>query len=225
MPADVVGGSITGDDHEDLIPVVREHSPGSLILALQATYDEANAHGHAYVDVWKGSMTIEAGMFLEFQVAMFSGNPVFSGSVDLHTTDGSTLRDSGASDQNGIGAHPATDLSEYARDRWYHRMISLDALAGKELDGVMIGTNSDEHAAGMFRVYIDNIQITDAEYVLASIYADEETVPITGANTSTETAFAGVDGMSGYSVTVVGATSVTPAAKLIDQWGNIKGGR
>lgn len=222
IAADVVSGVITDDVHEELPPVVREHSPGSLILALEATYDEANMHGYTYIDVWKGSIPIKTGMFLEFQVAMFSGNPVFSGSVDLHTGDGSALRDSGASDQNEAGAHPATDLSEYARDKWYHRTIPLDALAGKELDGVMIGTASDEHDAGMFRVYIDNIQITDGEHILKSIYIDEGTVPITGADTSTETAFAGTEGMSSYSVTVVGATPVAPAAKLISQWGNIK---
>lgn len=210
---------------EPLPPVIREHSPDSTILALQATYDEANAHGHTYIDIWKGSIPVEAGMFLEFQVAMFSGNPTFQGSVDLHTSDDGNLRESGTTDQNGVSAHPEADLSENARDRWYHRKISLDALAGKTIDGVMIATASDEHAADIFRVYVDNIQITDGEHILTAIYIDEETIPSTGTNTATETTFAGTEGMSDFSVTIVGETPVTPAGKLVSSWGSIKSGR
>ena len=203
--------------------VVKEHEPGSLILALEAVYDEANVHGHTYIDIWSGEMLIEAGMFLEFQVAMFSGNPTFRGTVDLHTTDGGNLRDSGTTDQNGVSAHPATDLSEHARDRWYHRTISLDALVGKTIDGATIATDSNEHSAGLFRAYVDNIQITDGDYVLMTIYAGEETIPITGEATATGTTFTGApQGMSGYSASVVGATPVTPAGKLIRSWGSIK---
>ena len=204
-------------------PVVREHDPGSLILALEATYDEANIHGYAYIDIWAGEMLIEAGMFLEFQVAMFSGNPTFKGTVDLHATDDGNLRDSGATDQNGVSAHPSADLSGFARDKWHHRKISLDALAGKTLDGAMIATESNEHLAGIFRVYVDNIQITDGEYVLMTIYADDETVPITGETTATGTTFAGVQGMSEFSASVVGVTPVAPSGKLISSWGRIKG--
>jgi len=207
---------------EVLPPAIREHSPGSPMLVLQATYNEANVHGHTYIDIWSGSVPIEAGQFLEFQVAMFSGNPVFRGTVGMHTSDDSNLRDSGAKDQNDISAHPSADLSEYARDQWYHRKISLDALAGKTLDGVMIGTDSDEHGAGMFRVYVDNIQITDGEHILTAIYIDEDAIPITGTSTATETTFAGTEGMSDYSVTIVTATPVTPRGKLISSWGSIK---
>ena len=218
IDTDVIDGEIT-DVQDPLPPVIKEHSPDSRILALEATYDETNVHGYTYIDIWKDSMLIEPGMFLEFQVVMFS---VFQGSVDLHTSDGSSLRDSGAVDQNGLNAHPNTDLSGYARNHWYHRTISLDALAGKTLDGVMIATDSEEHDAGMFRLYVDNIQITDGDYILKAIYIDEETIPSTGTDTATETTFAGTGGMSDYSVTIVGATPVTPAGKLISSWGSIK---
>ena len=42
----------------------------------------------------------------------------------------------------------------------YYRRISPDALTRKTLNGVMITTDSDEHLADMFRVHVDNIQIT-----------------------------------------------------------------
>ncbi|MBD3183934.1 hypothetical protein GF312_16740 [Candidatus Poribacteria bacterium] len=205
--------------------VVKEHTPGDAMLALQASYDQANVHGHTYIDIWTGEIVVESGMFLEFQVAMFSGNPTFKGTVDLHTSDGSSLRDSGAVDQNDLSAHPATDLSQYARDMWYHRKISLEPLVGKTIDGVMIATDSNEHMNGVFRVYVDNIQITDGEYVLNYIWGDEATqnsIPINGQTTATETNFAGTQGMSDYAVTIVGETPVTPAEKLFSTWGSIK---
>ena len=101
----------------------------------------------------------------------------------------------------------------------------MDALAGKTLDGVMIATDSNQHAAGVFRVYVDNIQITDGEHVLTYIWGDAKTegaIPITGTDTATGTNFAGTEGMSDYSATIVGATPVTPMGKLINTWGNIK---
>jgi hypothetical protein len=215
-------GKITVVAKSCTTPIIKDHEAGSKILALQATYNEANVHGYAYVDIWKGEFPVVAGQFLEYQVAMFSGNPAFNGSVDLNADDGTTLRDSGSKDQNNAGAHPATDISQYARDIWYHRIISLDALAGKKLVGATIATDSTEHKAGLFRVYIDNIQITDGKCALLTIYKDEEVVPITGTPTSNGTTFTGTAGTKDYSVSVVGETAVIPAGKLTLTWGSIK---
>jgi len=203
-------------------PIIKEHEPGSKILALQATYNEANVHEYAYVDIWKGEFPVVAGQFLEFQVAMFSGNPCFNGSVDLIADDGTTLKDSGAKDQNNASANPGTDLSQYARDIWYHRIISLDALAGKKIVGATIATDSTEHRTGLFRAYVDNIQITDGNCALLAIYTDEDLVPITGKPTSSDISFAGTAGTKDYSVSVVGETAVTSAGKLTSTWGSIK---
>ncbi len=202
--------------------VVREHDNDSLIIALEASFDEANVHGHAYVDIWAGEIVIAEGMFLEYQTAMFSGNATFNTSVDLHTADGGNLRDSGSVDQNDLNAHPATDLSGHARDQWYHRQISLDALAGKTVDGATLAVDSGEHFAGLFRSYADNIQITDGTYALLVIYAGGDAIPLNGESTSDRTDFTGVAGMSGHMVSIVGETPVEPAGKLISTWGDIK---
>jgi len=222
-PLNVKDGSITVKEKNPCTtPVVKEHKADSKILALQTTYNESDVHGHAYVDIWKGEFTVAAGQFLEFQEAMYSGNPVFSGSVDLVASDGKTLRDSGAKDQNDISAHPSADVSKFARDSWYHRKISLDALAGKKITGAMIATDSDKHRAGLFRVYVDNIQLTGGECILLSIYKGEDNVPITGKPTASDTTFAGTAGTKDSSVSVVGATPVTPAGELASTWGTIK---
>jgi IMP cyclohydrolase len=86
----------------------------------------------------------------------------------------------------------------------------------------MIATDSDKHKAGLFRVYVDNIQITDGDCTLLSIYKDEENVPITGTPTASDTTFAGTAGTKDFSVSVVGQTPVEPAGKLTSTWGNIK---
>lgn len=218
---ETINGKITVEEAPPIGPPVIKEPKGKM-LALQANYDAENVHGHTYIDIWRGEFPIKSGQFLEFQVTMFSGNPTFKGSVDLITDDGTTLRDSGAKDQNGLSAHPATDISKYARDSWYHRKISLDSLAGKTLKGIMIATDSNEHRQGLFRVYVDNIQITDGTYIINAIYLDEEAVPSTEKAISTDTTFAGTQGMSNYSVTVVGETPVTPAGKLATSWGKIK---
>jgi len=208
--------------------VVREHKSGEPMLALQATFTQANTYSYAYVDIWKGSIPVQKGMYLEFQVAMFSGNPTFKGTVDLHTSDGGNLRDSGAKDQNDLNAHPATDLSKFARDKWYHRKISLDTIAGKTIDGVVIATDAGDQRAGIFRAYVDNIQITDGEVIINYIWGDkasEGAVPISGKTTNNTTTFAGVRNVTDYSVSVVGVTPVTPMGKLINAWGDIKKAR
>lgn len=201
-------------------PVIKE--PKGKMLTLQATFKEADKPAYVYIDIWKGEIPIKAGMFLEFQVSMFSGNPTFQGSVDLITSDGKNLRDSGAVDQNNISAHPSADLSKFARDQWYHRKISLDKLSGKTITGFMIATDSDKHRSGPFRLYVDNIQITDGESILSAIYLDEDKIPITGGPTSTETNFAGTAGMVDYSVSIVGETPVTPAGKIVSTWAGLK---
>jgi hypothetical protein len=217
-----VNAKITVDKKPCTNPIIKEHAASSKILALQATYNEADVHGHAYVDIWKGEFTIAVGQFIEYQEVMFSGNPVFSGSVDLLTADKKTLRDSVAKDQNGISAHPSADLSKFARDSWYHRKISLDALAGQKVVGAVIATDSDKHRAGLFRVYVDNIQITDGDCVLLNIYKDEDNVPITNKPVSSDTTFVGAAGTKDFSVSVVGQTPVEPAGKLASTWGSIK---
>ncbi len=222
IPVKTANGKITVEKKPCTNPVIREHAAGSKILALQTSFDGVDLAGYAYVDLWKGEFTVATGQFLEYQVAMFSGNPVFGAALDFVTSDGKTLRDIGAKDQNGLIAHPGTDLAKYARDLWYHRKISLDLLAGKKLTGGVLATDATKHGAGLFRAYFDNIQITLDDCVVLSIYKDEDIVPISGKATSTETTIVGAKATKDSSISIVGVTAVTPSGKLTSTWGNIK---
>jgi hypothetical protein len=224
IPVKTANGKITVEKKPCANPVIREHAADSKMLALQTSFDQADLAGFAYVDLWKGEFTVATGQFLEYQVAMFSGNPFFGAAVDFVTSDAKTLRDSGAKDQNGLIAHPGTDLAKNARDLWYHRKISLDLLAGKKLTGGVLATDAGgKHGAGLFRAYFDNIQITQDDCVVLSIYKDEDLVPISAKATSTGTTIvAAPKATKDSSISVVGVTAVTPSGKLASTWGNIK---
>jgi hypothetical protein len=74
------------------------------------------------------------------------------------TTNGGTLRDNGATDQNGIGAHPATDLSAFALNKWYHRVIPIPtALFGTTINNYDVVCEFD--GAATKTGYFDNIYI------------------------------------------------------------------
>ena len=205
--------------------VIREHTDGSPMLALQAKFPTENAPGKAFIDVWKGSFEVKKGMFLEYQIFMPSGNPHFKAGVELHTSDGTVLgkiTDPKPVDQNGVSSAPSTDLVKAARDRWYHRKIFLDALAGKTIDAIMLATESSKHQPGLFRAYVDNIQITDGNVRLLDVYIDDDNVPATGQPESTLSETITSEGVEDAKVSVEKVVAVEPTGKLITPWAKIK---
>lgn len=80
-------------------------------------------------------------------------------SVDLVTTDGATLRDSGAVDTAGTGMHPGAGRGVVGQ--WNRVTCRIGSrLNGTVIDRILIGY---DHAAdvGDFRGYIDNLTIED----------------------------------------------------------------
>lgn len=230
IPVTNEGAEITVE--AQLEPVITAHEAGSKILTLEGVYPTANEHGHCYIAIWTGEFAIEEGMFLEYQIAVSPANTTSQASIDMHATDGTTLRDSGAIDQNELSAHPSTDLSDYtgnfddtAEGDWYHRKISLDQLAGKTVDQVVFAMDSSEHEAGLFRAYVDNVQITTDDGRVLDVYLDEEVIPSTGEAQATEASAdgGGVDSVEDYKVYInTGDVAVEPAGKLSTTWGKIK---
>jgi chitodextrinase len=212
-------------------PAIREHEEGSPMLAFEGQFPKENIPAKGYINIWTGEFKIETGQYLEYQIAMYSGNPSFNAGIDLHTTDGNFLSATDATDEPaGLSASPNTDLSvpikegeqdieHAARDRWYHRKISLDALADKTLDRIMLATESEMNRVGKMRIYVDNIQITDGENRLLDVYIDDETI-LDGKQEVTEGEYEGIEDAK----VLVGTTSVgvQPAGKLPLTWGKIK---
>lgn len=208
-----------------LPPAIREHAADSPMISLEAALPVADTAAKAYVVVWEGEITIAAGSSLEYQVRMSSGNPTFAAGVDLAAADGTTLGSTDAADQNGLAAAPSTDLAASARDAWYHRIISLDALDGQTITEISVAVDSEAHRAGMYRAYFDNIQITDGEFILDEIYLDGSELPL--ATPAAESMVAGAGGIDGAddakAIAGVAVVSVDPRGKLTTQWGALKG--
>jgi hypothetical protein len=80
--------------------------------------------------------------------------------VDLIFTDGSTLRDSGATDQNGNLAHPAHQCGHLTLDAWNHITVDLAAHdANKQVNRILVGYDQPG-ASGGYRGYVDDISIS-----------------------------------------------------------------
>jgi hypothetical protein len=80
--------------------------------------------------------------------------------IDLIFTDGSTLRDSGAVDQNGNRAHPAYQCGHLTLDTWNLVTVNLATKsAGKQISRIMIGFDHPS-ATGGYRGYIDDLTIS-----------------------------------------------------------------
>jgi hypothetical protein len=79
--------------------------------------------------------------------------------VDLVCTDGTSLRDSGAVDQNGIPMHPGAGHGNIPTREW--SLIQCDIgrwLGGKTLDRMLVAFDQ-VGVQGTFRGYIDDIYI------------------------------------------------------------------
>ena len=130
--------------------------------ALMATFDIGIAvNGFMYLDLTDvTNRTILAGDCLEYDLfwAPSADNPDLV-AIDLGATDTTNLRNTAAVDQNGLSAHPGTDLTEAMAGWWYHRKIDLAPFAGKTVDKWLIGCESNGGAT--LQGLIKNVQITD----------------------------------------------------------------
>ncbi|HWG23263.1 glycosyl hydrolase family 95 catalytic domain-containing protein [Actinospica sp.] len=80
--------------------------------------------------------------------------------IDMVFTDGSTLRDSGAVDENGVRIHPADQCGHLTLDTWNHVTVNLGtANAGKDISRILVGYDDPNSTAG-YRGYIDDLSIS-----------------------------------------------------------------
>ena len=75
-------------------------------------------------------------------------------------------------DQNGLGCHPATDLSAYALNKWYHREFDLTLCAGYRFDKWSLAYEGEK--AGTFYTRFKEIYILDKNgKVKATLFKDK----------------------------------------------------
>ncbi|WP_377273233.1 hypothetical protein [Peterkaempfera sp. SMS 1(5)a] len=127
---------------------------------------------HAYMEVYdlSGSpLAIGGGKTLSYWiypqsnatttwVAAGSGNSSCV-AVDMVFTDGSTLRDSGAVNQNGVNVHPAQQCGHLTLDTWNHITVNLGTgNANKKIGRITVGYDNPNSTGG-YRGYIDDLSI------------------------------------------------------------------
>ncbi|MFF7881172.1 glycosyl hydrolase family 95 catalytic domain-containing protein [Streptomyces sp. NPDC020794] len=135
-------------------------------------YANGGSYDHAYTQVYGfngAPLTVRGDTTLSYWVFPQSDaiTPwVSAGSddstcvaVDLIFTDGSDLRDSGATDQSGTGMHPADQCGRLTLDAWNHLTVNLGAVkAGQAISKILVGYDRPG-ATGGYRGYIDDLSI------------------------------------------------------------------
>src|SRR5258708_18695927 len=149
------------------------------VIKMTGTCAISGNNAFVYWKIWSGSQAIASGQSLQYDVWISSTSAAQQAAVDFVCSDGTTLHDfnsQGIVDAYGIKAHPGADLSGFATDQWYHRVIDVSALAGKTISFAQLSFESD--SVGNYQAYFRNIKYVDVGgvTVLATFY-DSTTHP------------------------------------------------
>ncbi|MET8022833.1 hypothetical protein [Streptomyces avermitilis] len=142
------------------------------VSLMYSGYANGGSYDHAYLQVYgfNGSpLTIRGDTELSYWISPQSDATtpwVAVGSddgtcvaIDMIFTDGSNLRDSGATDQSGTDLHPAKQCGHLELDEWNHVTVNLGtAEAGHAISKILLGYDRPG-ATGGYRGYIDDVSI------------------------------------------------------------------
>ncbi|OUS77235.1 hypothetical protein B1748_08795 [Paenibacillus sp. MY03] len=105
------------------------------------------------------SYVFQAGDHIEYDVQLHSPWAVGLGGIDV-ATSGGYLRDWAYSDQNGVGG-PWSDMTAFAFNRWYHRVIPVPSGAiGKTVRWWdFVGENDEQ--GGVYSANYANVKVTN----------------------------------------------------------------
>jgi hypothetical protein len=117
--------------------------------------------------IWSGSMTVGTNDTLNYDIWISSTSPAFLAGIEIIFSDGSYLTshngtldsgsDLGLFDQNGVSVEKLQDFSNYAKDCWYTRNITLTGLNGKTISTVDVYLTGS--SAGTYTVYVKNVYL------------------------------------------------------------------
>ena len=163
IPAKTIGMKLLTEK----IPVATEHEEGGQILTFKAEIRENGEPVKGLADVWNNEQGIQAekGQFIEYQSKFATSNPYKVGGVYVMTKEGDTLEPSNEVQQMRL----------IENDGWAHRKLPLDSIAGKTISAISIGTEGDSGKRGLFVLLVDNIQLTDGNSQIMSIWNSQST--------------------------------------------------
>lgn len=130
-----------------------------------------------YVIFSTANITVPEGATFEYDIYL-KDNVAGLGTVNVTPTEEhNDMRDAGETgvglkDQNNIGSHPTTDITEKAFEKWYHRVFQMDGyLREGSINGFLIASEATE--AGV--CYFDDIVLKDKDGNVIHTFFDDNT--------------------------------------------------
>ncbi|HTV61891.1 MAG TPA: GH92 family glycosyl hydrolase [Verrucomicrobiae bacterium] len=128
------------------------------------------ASDYAYMqmfDLSNQNVTVSPGMRFSYWIFPQSStnNSLATGSnslyvaLDLIFSDGTTLRNSGLTNQYGVAMNPSNQAAVLALDTWNYVTVDLTPLAGRTVDRIDLGY-SQPNSSGGYRGYVDDLSFT-----------------------------------------------------------------
>ncbi len=150
---------------KDTIPICSVQKGGISHLGEASIVYSGTANGgnstNCYFKVIQSNISIDTSTVLEYWIYPENDNSRYAG-IDFHCTDGTTLRNSGAVDQNGYSLNPtAGHGGSIPLNAWSVIKSNVGSkLAGKTIDTILIAYDRPG-STGQFQGYIDDISIID----------------------------------------------------------------
>ncbi len=154
-----VGPHVAGDVIPMCLKVLDQYAHRGRGSILCKGNDESAATSYCYFKVFDVNIPVNSNTKLSYWTYPQGDLGRFV-AVDFVMTDGTSLRDSGAVDQNGVSVHPAQGRG--TSGVWSQTVCNVGQwLNGKTIDRIQIAY---DHGAdtGQFVAWLDDIEITDA---------------------------------------------------------------
>ena len=210
IPSSNVGAKIIIKEAE---PVITERQSGGQSLNLQATITEEGqpVNLQTIVSEYKDGKVAAKGTFIEYQVKFSQDSAIKTGGVYIHTDKGNILG------PDGLQAMRSVEDTEDST--WTHARISLDPIAGEKIVAITTGTRTDSASKGLFSMLVDNIQLTDGDKIVESIWLSKDKLD----DQSELKVYGDQVGVEQVKMDVAEEkVSVEPKDKMLTSWGQIK---
>ena len=210
IPSSNVGAKIIIKEAE---PVITERQSGGQSLNLQATVTEEGqpVNLQTIVSEYKEGKVAAKGTFIEYQVKFSQDSAIKTGGVYIHTDKGNILG------PDGLQAMRSVEDTEDST--WTHARISLDPIAGEKIVAITTGTRTDSASKGLFSMLVDNIQLTDGDKIVESIWLSKDKLD----DQSDLKVYGDQVGVEQVKMDVAEEkVSVEPKDKMLTSWGQIK---
>jgi hypothetical protein len=156
-------GTLSGvtDAANALIP-----TPTQAVKLVAICSQPGSNNAYCYIKIWTGSHAIGANESFSYDVWILPSSPSGQMAVDVVFTDGTTFRDTAASngivDVQYILPHPSNDVGPMGIGQWYHRSFYWGAYNGKSVQSVMVACEGNN--VGTYTAYFKNIQFNNAPF-------------------------------------------------------------